>query len=82
MNDEIKTDDSMESTEVSESIHDEEKRKFLLTDENYQKLRDLQQRIYEATELSPSMRKLINALITDEGLENLSSQLMKKLEVM
>ncbi|MCK4870689.1 MAG: hypothetical protein KAS93_06240 [Gammaproteobacteria bacterium] len=78
MNDEDKIVDSIEH---SESIDDEEKRKFLLTDESYQKLRDLQQRIYEATELSPSLRKLINALITDESLENLRSNLMKKLEV-
>ena len=81
MNDEAKIDDSIESTESSEA-NAEESRKYMLTDENYQKLRNLQQQVYEATELSPSMRKLINALITDEDLSNLYSQLMSKLEIL
>ncbi len=76
------TEEVIESAVISEAIVEGDKRRYLLTDESYQRLRNLQQRTFEATELSPSLRKLINALVTDEALENVSNRLIKSLEVM
>ncbi len=82
MTNKVMTEEVIESAVISEAIAEGDKRRYLLTDESYQRLRNLQQRIFEATELSPSLRKLINALVTDEALENVSNRLIKSLEVM
>ncbi|MDF2868288.1 MAG: hypothetical protein K0S11_1758 [Gammaproteobacteria bacterium] len=54
----------------------EEEKQHLINEENFQRLRQLQQDIYKATELSPSVRKLINLLITEENLQQLKSFLL------
>jgi len=52
----------------------EEKRFF--TEPNFQRLKNLQQEIHNLLEMSPSIRKIINSLITDENLEKIKAQLL------
>lgn len=56
----------------------EEEKQYLINEENFQRLRQLQQDIYKATELSPSVRKLINLLVTEENLQQLKSFLLEQ----
>jgi hypothetical protein len=51
-----------------------EKRFF--TEPNFQRLKNLQQEIHNLLEMSPSIRKIINLLITDENLEKIKLQLL------
>lgn len=63
-----------ESTSSNHSIH-------FLTDENFNKLRQFQNEIYQLYEVSPSIRKIVNSLITNENLNQLKEQFMKQLNV-
>ena len=72
----IETVNSTEPIENSKSDVIEEKRKYLLTDENFQRIKDVQREIFEKTEISPSLRKLVNSLITKEEIENLKQKLI------
>lgn len=49
-------------------------RQHLITNENFHLLRRCQQDIYEATETSPSLRKIINEVINVENLEKVKSK--------
>jgi hypothetical protein len=49
----------------------------LFTELNFQRLKRLQQEIHNVLEMSPSIRKIINSLITDENLEKVKAQLLK-----
>jgi hypothetical protein len=49
----------------------------LFTELNFQRLKRLQQEIHNLLEMSPSIRKIINSLITDENLEKVKAQLLK-----
>jgi hypothetical protein len=51
-----------------------EKRFF--TEPNFQRLKNLQQEIHNLLEMSPSIRKIINLLITNENLEKVKLQLL------
>lgn len=70
-----------ESKNVSENsqVKPNEEPRHLITDENFQQLKELQQRIYECTEMSPSVRKLINLIITQENLNNVEQSLLNQL---
>ncbi len=52
----------------------EEKRFF--TEDNFQRLKRLQQEIHNLLDMSPSIRKIINALITDDNLAKVKAQLL------
>ena len=60
--------DSQTSNEATEP------KQHLITDEKFQLLRQCQQEIYLVTESSPSLRKLINELITEENLQKVKSK--------
>jgi hypothetical protein len=49
-------------------------KQHLITDEKFQLLRQCQQEIYTATEASPSIRKIINELITEENLQQIKTK--------
>ena len=49
-------------------------KQYLITDEKFQLIRQCQQIIFEATESSPSIRKLINELITEENLQKITTK--------
>jgi sulfur relay (sulfurtransferase) DsrC/TusE family protein len=55
------------SSQTSNEITDT--KQHLITDEKFQLLRQCQQEIYIATEASPSIRKIINEVITEENLQ-------------
>lgn len=60
--------DSQTSNEATEP------KQHLITDEKFKLLRQCQQEIYLVTESSPSLRKLINELITEENLQKVKSK--------
>ena len=52
--------------------------KFFINEDNFQRLRQLQQNIFEATGVSPSIRKLVNLLITEENLCQIKMKLISQ----
>lgn len=61
----------------NDSNHQTTKRPFLENDK-FEKLKDSQQRIFLATDLSPSIRKLLNLLVTDEAVNNIENEFIEK----
>lgn len=57
------------TTKISNEIT--ETKQHLITDEKFNLLKECQNAIYVATESSPSMRKIINELITEENLQKI-----------
>ena len=56
-------------------------RRYLLTDENFEAIRKIQSEIYEITEVTMSMRKVINQLITEEALAQVKMKFLKQMNV-
>ena len=52
------------------------KARHLITDENYQTLLAVQNDIYQRTEVTPAMRKLINLIIENANLDKIREQLI------
>ena len=67
-------------TEIIKNTTNQEIKQFLLTNESYQLIINCQQRIYKETEVSPSIRKMINALINKTSIESLEQQLIEQLK--
>ena len=59
-----------------------EKKTTFLTDETYGKLREAQRTIQEKTDLSPSLRLLINDVINDTSIELSINRFINKIEQM
>ena len=53
-------------------------KKYLLTDECFHKLKNMQQEIFNKTDIFPSMRKMINIIITDEVINKLKEKLISQ----
>lgn len=51
--------------------------RHLISDENFEKLRKVQQSIFIATDVSPTVRKLVNYLIQKSNLEQLKEEMIK-----
>lgn len=66
-----------ESNEINEAGL---KNKFFLTDESFDLLRKAQQRIREVTELSPSLRKMINELVNPDTVNKLTERMIEALK--
>ena len=49
-----------------------------LTNENFNALRKLQSEIFKSIELAPSIKKLVNLLITEENLSKLKGEFITK----
>jgi hypothetical protein len=49
-------------------------KQHLITNEKFNLLKECQQNIFITTEISPSMRKIINELITEENLQVIKSK--------
>jgi hypothetical protein len=60
------------STQISNETT--ETKQHLINDEKFNLLKECQNAIYVATESSPSMRKIINELITEENLQKIKSK--------
>ena len=64
----INNENTQENTEIEQTV------RHFINSENYKTLREVQQRIYEMTEFTPSIRKLVNDLINEENLNKLESK--------
>ncbi|MCD6040264.1 MAG: hypothetical protein K0S27_1664 [Gammaproteobacteria bacterium] len=71
--------DSQEKTESSSHEGNEavDKKQYLISDEKFSLIRKCQQIILESTESSPSIRKIINELITEENLQKITSKFIE-----
>jgi hypothetical protein len=60
----------------NESINSDpsETKQYFIDDEKFQQLRQCQQTIFNAIEVSPSLRKIVNELITPENLEQVTKK--------
>lgn len=62
------TDNSIENNESIDT------KQHFISDGKFSLLRQCQKEIFEATETSPSIRKIVNELINSESLEKLKSK--------
>jgi hypothetical protein len=53
-----------------------EGKQHFITDQNFNLLKECQLEIYKSTDLTPSMRKIVNELITEENLLKVKSKLI------
>ena len=53
--------------------------KYLITNTNFEKIKQLQQEIQDATDVYPSLRKIINLLINDDAIYTIKQQLLNQL---
>lgn len=74
----MQSDKNVINEESNHNEHVETKQHFL-SDEKFQLLIRCQQAIYEATEISPSLRKLVNELINPENIEKLQAKFIRNL---
>lgn len=51
-----------------------EAKQFFINDEKFKLLKMLQREIFEATEISPSIRKIVNDLINEENLQKVKTK--------
>ena len=68
---------SKESLNLREELH--EKKEFLLNQENFERLIHVQRVVEQATEMRPTFKKLINELVTDDALNDLTKRLIEKM---
>ena len=57
----------------------QEKKDFLLNKENFERLMKAQRKIEEVTEMRPTFKKLINALVTDEAVNQVKDRIIEKM---
>ena len=55
------------------------KKEYLLNQENFDKLMKVQKDVEQATEMRPTFKKLINSLVNDDALKQLTEQLIKQM---
>jgi hypothetical protein len=67
-------------TTTSESTEEPTTNKFLLSDESFELLRSAQREIREATELMPSLRKMINKIVNPEAVRQLTQRFIEELK--
>lgn len=68
-----------EAENVETQKNDESIKKFLLTDESFKILTSAQSKIKDVTETTPTLRKLLNELVTQEYVDKLTDKFIKKL---
>lgn len=66
-----------ETLSVIDELQD--KKEYLLYQENFERLMQVQKAVELATEMRPTFKKLINSLVTDEALERLANKLIKQM---
>ncbi len=60
---------------------DNEVKQHFMNDENFKKLRHLQQELLLVTEVMPSLRKIINVFITEENVRNYKENFIQQFNV-
>jgi hypothetical protein len=71
-------DDLIESSETAIDNEPTETRKFLLTEETFENFKKVQHEILDKTEISPSIRKMVNMIITKEEIDKVKEELILK----
>lgn len=71
--------DSQEKTQPScyEGNEAIDKKQYFISDEKFLLVKKCRKAIYEATETSPSVRKIINELITEENLKKIITKFIE-----
>lgn len=77
MNNTTRDMSNKETLSVIDELQD--KKEYLLNQENFERLIQVQKFIEQATEMRPTFKKLINSLVTDEALEALTNKLIKQM---
>lgn len=68
------------SNEPLNPIHElSDKKEYLLNQENFDQLIQVQKAVEQATEMRPTFKKLINSLVTEEALMALTARLINQL---
>lgn len=57
----------------------QDKKEYLLSQENFERLMNVQKAVEQATEMRPTFKKLINSLVTEEALNTLTERLIKQM---
>ncbi len=57
----------------------QDKKEYLLNQENFERLMHVQKTVEQATEMRPTFKKLINSLVTEEALNTLTERLIKQM---
>lgn len=57
----------------------QDKKEYLLNQENFERLMNVQKAVEQATEMRPTFKKLINSLVTEEALTALTEHLIKQM---
>ena len=57
----------------------QEKKEFLLNTENFERLMKAQREIEEVTEMRPTFKKLINALVTDDAVNQVKDRIIEQM---
>ncbi len=70
--------ENVEQSNVNSSDEAQEKRDFLLNHEKFELLMNAQREIEAVTEMRPTFKKLINALVTEDAVETLKIQLIEQ----
>jgi site-specific DNA-adenine methylase len=60
------------------NVESSETKQYFINDDKFQLLRKYQQLIFEATEVSPAIRKLVNELISAENLEKVREKFVNQ----
>ena len=57
----------------------QEKKDFLLNKDNFERLMKAQREIEEVTEMRPTFKKLINALVTDDAVNQVKDRIIEQM---
>ncbi|HDO7802055.1 TPA: hypothetical protein P5J01_001595 [Legionella pneumophila] len=57
----------------------QDKKEYLLSQENFERLMNVQKTVEQATEMRPTFKKLINSLVTEKALNTLTERLIKQM---
>lgn len=69
----------VEQTNVNQNVElQEEKKEFLLSQEKFELLMQAQREIEAVTEMRPTFKKLINAIVTEKAVENLKQEMIEQ----
>lgn len=67
-----------DSKSSNSSINQDNKSQHIIDDINFQKLLNIKNEVYEATEVRPTIHKLVNLIIEHANLENIRDKLIKQ----
>ncbi|MCD6047037.1 MAG: hypothetical protein K0S08_684 [Gammaproteobacteria bacterium] len=71
---------NIESSNSLSNIEPSEFKNRLVSEENFELLRNAQKKIFEATEVTPSLRKIVNMVINRETIERVTNQIIQTLK--